>query len=158
MKAVRLAEGVHGLTLAQYTETRLPPGAFTDGEIVDRSAVVEALMTAATTTGIFSASVALPEPKAYLFETTAQGPHKEDWRIAIEQRLDELVPLPPEETDFDIIDIGRGAENDTPIMGVGFARRIVDDTLSVLDEAGIEVRALEGETFAMARALLQVAD
>lgn len=43
-------------------------------------------------------------------------------------------------------------------MGVGFARRMVDDTLSVFDQARIPVRALEEETFAMARALLPAGD
>ncbi|MDE1925492.1 MAG: pilus assembly protein PilM, partial [Patescibacteria group bacterium] len=47
---------------------------------------------------------------------------------------------------------------ETLVAGVGFARRVVDDTLSVFDEAGISIRALEDEPFAMARALLPVGD
>ncbi|KKW41073.1 hypothetical protein A3I46_02655 [Candidatus Kaiserbacteria bacterium RIFCSPLOWO2_02_FULL_54_13] len=159
VKAVRLSEGIRGLTLANYTETRLQPGAFTDGEIIDRPAVVEALKTAAKATGITSANVALPESKAYLFETTAQGSRKVDWSVSVEQRLDELVPLPPTETGFDIINVGHGASGgDVPILGIGIAKRIVDNTLSVFDEAGIEVCAFEGEIFSMARALLPKGD
>jgi type IV pilus assembly protein PilM len=158
VKAVRLADSAYGLTLASYTEVRLEPGAFTDGEIVDRPAVVKALAAAAATAGISAANVALPESKSYLFETTVQGSGKPDWRINIEQRLDEFIPLPPAETSFDIVAGIRDGEKEVPILGIGFARRIVDDTLSVLDEAGIEARALEGETFAMARALLPAGD
>ncbi|HUX81003.1 MAG TPA: hypothetical protein VMV38_01620, partial [Candidatus Paceibacterota bacterium] len=40
VKAVRLAESVHGLILADYVEIRLDAGAFTDGEIVDHNAIV----------------------------------------------------------------------------------------------------------------------
>lgn len=158
VKAVRLAEGAQGLTLASYAEERLPAGAFTDGEIVDRGAVVAALSAAAKTADISSVNAALPESKSYLFEATAPGKKKAEWRTVIEQRIDELVPLPPPETAFDIVGVGQGEQGDTLVAGIGFARRIVDDTLSAFDQSGIEVRALEGETFAMARALLPAGD
>lgn len=158
IKAVRLAEGAHGLTLAKYSETLLPAGAFTDGEIIDHAAVIDALAVAARTVGISSTNASLPESKAYLFETIAPGIEKTGWRTMIEQRLDELIPLPPSETVFDIVEAGRGERGDNLIAGIGFARRIVDDTLSVFDQAHINVRALEGETFAMVRALLPRGD
>ncbi len=158
VKIARLAEGAHGLTLERYSQVRLPLGVFTDGEIVNRTAIIEALTTAARTAGISTAVVSLPESKSYLFETTATGTKKEEWRVAVEQHLDELIPLPPPETSFDLVEVGQGAQGEVRIAGIGFARRIVDDTLSVFDEAGIGVRVLEGETFAMARALLPRGD
>jgi type IV pilus assembly protein PilM len=158
VKAVRLEEGSQGLTLGSYIEIRLEPGAFTDGEIVDRKAVVDALVTAAKKTGVTSANAALPESKSYLFETNAEGTKKPEWRIAIEQHLDELIPLPPQDTSFDIIKVGQSKQGGALIAGVGFARRIVDETLSIFDESRIDVRALEGETFAIARALLPHGD
>lgn len=158
VKVARLTEGTHGLTLSHYAQVRLPLGIVTDGEIIDRAAIIEALATATKATGISAATVSLSESKSYLFETTAEGALKSQWRIAIEQRLEELVPLPPPETAFDIIGVGRTDNGNESVVGVGFARRIVDDTLSIFDEAGISVRALEEETFAMARALLPVGD
>jgi type IV pilus assembly protein PilM len=158
VKVARLTLGAHGLTLAQHAQVRLPLGVFTDGEVIDRSAIVGALVTATEKAGISAANVALSESKAYLFETAAPGAGKEEWRIAVEQRLDELVPLPPPETAFDIVGVGRTESGDESIVGVGFARRMVEDTLSVFDQAGIPVRALEEETFAMARALLPAGD
>ncbi|MHB1769553.1 MAG: pilus assembly protein PilM [Minisyncoccota bacterium] len=158
VKAVRLAETAQGLVLARYAEARLPSGAFTDGEIIERDTVVEALVAAAKSAGISSTNAALPESKSYLFETTASGSKKTEWRTAVEQHIDELVPLPPPETAFDVVGIGQKTPDDTLIAGIGFARRIVDDTLSVFDQSGIKVRALEGETFSMARALLPTGD
>ncbi len=158
VKVVRLSEGAHGLTLEHYAQVRLPLGVFTDGEIIDRKAIVEAIATATRAAGISAANVSLSESKAYLFETTAPGAGKADWRIAVEQHLDELVPLPPQETAFDIIGMGRTEAGEETVMGIGFARRMVDDTLSVFGEAGIPIRALEEETFAMARALLPAGD
>jgi len=40
------------------------------------------------------------------------------------------------------------------MVGVGYAHRVIDESLSVFDEAGIQVRAVESETFALPRALL----
>lgn len=158
VKAVRLAEGSCGLVLDSYAEARLQAGAFTDGEVVDRTAVVEAISTAAREAGISVTNAALPEPKSFLFETTASGTGIAEWRTTVEQHLDELIPLPPQETDFDIVEIGKAENGDALIAGVGFAQRIVDDTLSVFDQARISVQTLEGETFAMARSLLPHGD
>ncbi|MDP2651738.1 MAG: pilus assembly protein PilM, partial [bacterium] len=158
VKAVRLTEDIRGLTLASYAEARLPAGAFTDGEIVDQVAVAEALTAAAKATNISATNAALPEPKSFLFETTASGASAAERRIAVEQHLDELIPLPPQETDFDLIEVGKGAQNETLIAGVGFARRVVDNTLAIFDQVHIPVHVLEGETFAMARALFPQGD
>lgn len=157
-KAVRLVESSQGLILEKYTEARLPVGAFVDGEIVDRAAVVEVITSAAREADIASANVSLPESKSYLFETAVPGNDKSEWLVAVEQHLDELTPLPPSETVFDIVDTGRNNQSDMRIAGIGFARRIVDDTLSVFDQSGIETRTLEGEVFAMTRALLPKGD
>ncbi len=158
VKAVRLAENAHGFVLAKYAEARLPVGAFTDGEIMDRNAVAAALAAAAKEAGISSGNAALPESKSYLFETAVPGMKKQEWRTAIEQRIDELIPLPPQETSFDVVGTGQDGAGNTLVAGIGFARRIVASTLDAFDAAGVEVRALEGETFAMARALLPHGD
>jgi type IV pilus assembly protein PilM len=158
VKAVRLVEGVHGLTLASYAETKLPSGAFADGEIMDRAAVTAALIDAIQAANISAVNVALPESKSFLFETTATGGDAQAWRISVEQQLDELIPLPPLETDFDLVETGRTDAGETRVTGIGFAGRVIDTVLSVFDQAGIPVQALEGETFSMARALLPRGD
>ena len=158
VKAVRLAEGTHGLVLAGYADVRLPSGAYADGEIIDRVAVAKVLADAAQLVGISSANVSLPESKSYLFEMPVSGNDISEWRTEVEQHLDELVPLPPSETSFDIIDAGRVENGGILVSGVGFAHRIIDGTLSAFDQAGIRVQALEGETFASSRALLARGD
>ena len=158
VKAVRLAESARGLILATHAEERLPSGAFIDGEIVDHVAVTEMLAVVARAAGIRSANVALSESKSFLFETTVQGATMDEWRIGVEQHLDELVPLPPQEIVFDMVEVGSGERGTARIAGVGLARRIVDNTLAVFDQAHIGVQVLEEETFAMARALLPHGD
>jgi type IV pilus assembly protein PilM len=158
VKAVRLAESLHGLILAKYAEEKLSPGAFVDGEIADAAVVAEKVAAAAKAADIFAANVALPESRSFIFETTVPESVPDGWRVGVEQHLDELVPLPPTETMFDIVKIGNDEQHNTHLVGVGFAHRIIDDTLSMFDKAHIEVRALEEESFSMTRALLPLGD
>jgi len=158
VKAVRLAPGPNGLTLERYADARLSAGAFADGEIVDHEAVVEALREATRSAGITDANATLSESKSYLFETSVPSGSSVEWRTTIEQHLDELVPLPPPDVAFDMVGVGQGKEGETLVAGVGFARRIIDEMLSTCDEAHVGLRALEGEPFATARALIPAGD
>ena len=157
-KAVRLVAGARGLTLAGWAEMFLAEGAFADGEIADRDAVVAALVGAARSAGVMSANVSLPESKSFLFETEVSGAGTDELRVAVEQHLDELIPLPPAETIFDFVEVGAGKEGGSRVAGVGVAGRVIDDMLKTFDDARIPVTALEGETFAMARALIRPDD
>ncbi len=158
VKAVRLMKDARGLILTEYSQVRLPMGAF-DGEVIDHATIVKAVIVAVKEIGVTSANVALAESKSYLFETTVPGYKKIEWRTSIEQRLEELVPLPPSETVFDIVSLNqKSSDGEESVVGIGFARRIVEGTLAVFDDARIAVRALEEETFAMARALLPTGD
>ena len=158
VKAVRLAEQPHGLVLAAHAEEQLEPGAFIDGEYAEPAAIAVAVARASARAGIESANAALSESKSYLFETTTPGVTPDEWHTLVEQHLDELVPLPPAETAFDIMPVGYGEVADRSLVGLGLARRVVDGALAVFDAAGLEVGALEGEMFAMARALMSEDD
>lgn len=157
VKAVRLAEHPHGLVLAGFAEEHLPLGAFADGDYAEPDAIIAAVKATAARAGIASARAALPEAKSYLFETVVPGENKREWRTAVEQKLEELVPLPPSEAVFDIEAVGP-APGGVRVAGLGFAKRVVDETLVVFDAAKLGVHSLEGETFAMARALLPAGD
>lgn len=158
IKAVRLTPGIHGLTLTKSAQVRFPLGVFTDGEVVDRDAIIEALVSTTRAAGISATNASLSEMKSYLFETTVQGAKKEEWSVAVEQQLEELIPLPPSETLYDIVKVGQSEQGDAHIVGIGFARRVVDASLSVFDDSHIGVCSLEGEPFAVARALLRRGD
>ncbi len=155
VKAVRLAARASGITLASYAQVRLDAGAYADGEILDHEAVSGAIAVVAKQVGISSANAALPEPKSYLFETTVSGMEKAQWLLEVEQRLDEHIPLAPADAVFDVVADGPAEQGRTRVAGVGFARRVVDESLAVFDAAKVGVRSLESETFAMARALLR---
>ncbi|HEX5774738.1 MAG TPA: pilus assembly protein PilM [Candidatus Paceibacterota bacterium] len=153
IKLAVVAERTHGLELVDFGEGRLELGAMNGGEIADRAAVIGTIRALMKEHRIHSANIALSESRSYLFEADVEGADKREWRTAVEQRIDELVPLPPAETIFDITPTGTKGDL-THVVGVGYASRVIRDSLLALDEAGIEATAVESETFSLPRALL----
>lgn len=155
IKAVVLTEKMHGLEMKRCGELILPQGAVVGGEIADRKAVVEGLRALAKKHHLSIANVGLPEARGYLFEAEIPANATRDQaRVAIEQRLEEYVPLPASEVVFDFIRLP-GTNGKGRAVGMGYARRVIEETLSVVEEAGLTVRAIESETFALPRAILQ---
>jgi len=153
IKIACLKEHLHGLELSAFDEYPLPVGAVVGGEVRDPHAVVEGVKTLAARHRIHSANVALPEARGYLFEAEVPLGKKDEQRVAIERKLDEYVPLPSAEVVFDMAPVGKG-QGGEKVVGTGYARRVLEETLAVLDDAGVSVRAIESETFALPRALL----
>lgn len=151
IKLAVLAERLHGLELASYGEYELPVGAVVGGEIRDPRAVADGLRALRAEHRIAFAHVSLPETRGYLFEADAPRGSRAEQRVSIEQKLDEYVPLPADEILFDIASPG---EESGRIVGIGYARRVVEETLAVFDDARIRALAVESETFALPRALL----
>ncbi len=157
IKMVLLKEKLHGLEVAAYAEERLPDGVVAGGEIADKEKVVAVLSGLAKRHRFRFANIALSESRGYLFEADISGLTSQERRTAVEQRIDEYVPLPPSEVVFDIAPLTVNTET-SHVVGVGYAHRVVDELLAVMDSSGIRVRAMEGETFALARALLPHGD
>lgn len=157
VKIAVIAERAHGLELVAYGEERLELGAVSGGELTDRAAIIEAVRALVKKHHVRFANVALSESRSYLFEATVPGTDPRTFRASIEQRLDEYVPLPPAEVTFDVVPVGSGT-NGTDVIGVAYAHRVVEESLSVFDEAGVMVRTMENEMFSMPRALLRAGD
>lgn len=155
IKIAELTRKPHGLELTVFGEVPLELGAVVGGEITDHAAVTAAVSKLAKEHRVEFANIALPESRGYLFESDVAGTTGAEWKTAIEQHLEEYVPLPPAEVVFDIVPIEK-KEGSAHVVGIGYARRVVDEFLSVFDEAGVEVRAIESENFALPRALLSL--
>ncbi|KND50128.1 MAG: type IV pilus assembly protein PilM [Parcubacteria bacterium C7867-008] len=157
IKTVMLKERLHGLEVSAISEERLPAGVIQNGEIADHVTLTKALAVVAARHGIRRANITLPEARGYLFEADATGKSRKFWRTSVEQHLDEYVPLPPAEVAFDVAPLTvKGDE--VHVVGIGYARRVADAAVQVFEDAGIEVRALESETFALPRAILPHGD
>lgn len=157
IKIARLAERRHGLELADFDELALPAGTVVSGEIRDPKAVVDGLATLAKKHHIRIANIGLPESRGYLFEAEVPDGTLDEAKVAVEQRLDEYVPLPAAEVAFAVARLPKSGET-SRVVGAGYAHRVLADSLAVMDDAKIETRAIESETFALPRALLRQGD
>jgi type IV pilus assembly protein PilM len=153
IKIASLAEHVHGLELESFIEEKIPAGAVSGGEVSDKETISRILREIAKKHSIVRANISLPETRGYLFETTIDRNTPDSQRLAIEQHLDEYVPLPPAEVLFDTATLSKEGDR-THVVGIGYAHRVIDELLLIFDEAGIQVRAIESETFALPRAVL----
>ena len=152
IKVVTFKETVQGLELDQFAEERLSPGIVQQSQVTDPTTLIAALTKLRKQFGFSYANITLPESRGYLFEASVEGKTMGEWCTAVGRKLDEYVPLPPAEVAYDIAPLkqdGVGAY----VVGVGYARRVVDVTLQMFLDAGITVRAMEGEIFALPRAL-----
>lgn len=157
LKLALLREREHGLELAAYGEERFELGVIADGEIADRATVVKGIAALMKRHHVRVANIALPESRGYLFEADAEGVNAPAWRTAVEQHIDEFVPLPPAEVAFDVAPLSVHGSS-AHLVGVGCAQKVVDELLGSFDDAGVTVRAIESETFALPRALLKHGD
>ncbi len=152
IKIAKVKETFHGLELADYAEERIPPGTIQRSEVADRAALVKTLKAVAKRFRISYANITLPEIRGYLFEATVPGSTHAEWRTAVEAHIDEYVPLPAAEVAFDIVPLKEQGDS-MHVVGIGYARRVIDTALQHFDEAGITVRAIESEVFAIPRAV-----
>lgn len=157
IKVAKLKENLNGIELVDYGETVLALGAIVGGEISDQVAVSGAIHELARTHHIAFANIAVSESRSYLFETTLEGDHRTTDSATLhalaEQHIDEYVPLPPAEVAFDLMLVS-ATETAGTVAGVGYAKRVIDEALATLDASGVITRAIESETFSMARALM----
>ena len=157
VKIVTLVERAHGLELATFKEAKLPVGGASVSDTAGQIEISRILSELAGEYHLHRANVALPEARGYLFEATVEGATPQEWRTAVEQHLDEYVPLPPAEVSFDVAPLGNEGTQ-THLVGIGCGRRVVDETLALFESSGIQVRSIESETFALPRALLPHGD
>ena len=133
-----------------------------NGDIVEPAVITKELALLKEEFAISSAHISLPEAKGHLFEadvpvsgTDLAHTPKEQWRVAVEQRLDEYVPLPPKDVSFDVLDAST-EKQPGHVVGVGYVRRVVAETLSTVSAAGIVVASFDPEICALPRALMSV--
>jgi type IV pilus assembly protein PilM len=157
VKVVTLKDTLSGLELDTYAEKRLAPGIIQNSEAADRAGLVAALKEVAKEYRIKHANITVPESRGYLFEATVPGTSMNQWRTAVEAHLDEYVPLPVQEVAYDIVPL-KAQGDSMHVVGVGYARRVIDATLQNFADAGITARAVESEIFALPRAVLPHGD
>ena len=157
--AVRFMELVprgNHFEVARYATRNFPLGVINEGHIRDKKKLQETIASLAKDFGLTFANVALPEEQAYLVNMKVPKVAPNALRGAIELHLEENVPISGAEAIFDFIVIGdpdRARDHIDVVVSV-LPRLAVEEYLSIFHDTGIEPRAFEFESQAMARSII----
>lgn len=140
--------------IEKYTERAIPPGLVVSGQINNKEALIEMLKILKKDLNLNRVKVSLPEEKGYLFTAKIPRATQKEIRSAIESKMEENVPVPPNELLFDYNLIDR-SQPDYMIVSVSTSPvSLIDLYVEIFEKAELSLISLEIESQAIARALL----
>ncbi len=149
------------LKLTHFATTPMPSGAMEDDKILDPQAVGLTLLELLNENRIKQTQVASAIPGrdaiVRLLRLPADLPEDELRNTVLNQEAELYIPFPREEADIDFQPLGinvspDGAE-EIEVLLVATPREIVDNYLSVMSVANLEVNSIELASFALIRAI-----
>jgi Tfp pilus assembly PilM family ATPase len=162
VRVVKLARDGSGLVPSCAVEVCVEPAAaLADPTLARRSTcktLPEAIALAAADCGLRAVVASVPERKTYTFVTSVPAAAADALGQALEFRVQENVPLPPDEVAFDYQVMGPGRAGEIEVAVTAVPRAEVEVVLGLLRQAGLEVVGLETEARALARALVPKGD
>lgn len=143
-------------------EFKLDPETVVGGEILKPEKLAQVIKNIRSEHGIRNVRVALPEEKAYVYETVIPVPEGGEFSEAVEFSIDQNIPLPPSEVVFDffIID-GPFMSNDVEsvrVMVTAYPKVIAETWVDILKQANITPIAFVQESQAIARSVVAEGD
>ncbi len=149
-------------TLTSFGSVPLPPGAVSDGEILQEQTVINAIGALLEKTGpekITTNQVvcSLPEVKAFLRVIHLPVMSEAEAKEALKWEIEANIPLTLDQVYYDSQVLSRnlsGEKNKMSALMVAVSRTVVDQFVGTLEAAGLEVVGLETESIAQARSLL----
>lgn len=145
----------NGFKIEHFSAKELPPGVVEAGDIRNEEQLVSILKEFNQKNRLSYVKVAIPEEKAYLFQTDIPSRDTSDIRQNIEFKLEENVPLPASEVlfYFDILPaaISKGVLRASVSV---VPRAYIEQYSSILSRAGMSAMAYEVVPRAIARAVV----
>ncbi len=157
IKFVHLTIGKRNIKIKKHGEKKIPIGVIESGNIKDTKTLVQILIQLKKEVGIKSVRVSLPEEQIYIFKLVLEKKNLKDIKEGIELSLEEHIPISVQDTVFDY-EILKEDNLNLYIQVVAIPRRVVEDYLSVFEQAGIWVASLEPEAQAVSRAIIKKGD
>jgi len=141
-----------------YAVLPIVDGCVEDGRIIDKQKmadVVKAVVAKAGPKKINTKKVicSLPESKVFLRVLSIPKMEKQEIAEAIKWEIEASIPLSVDQVYYDWQLVGEAGDKQN-ILTVAVSREIVDDILTTLELAGLEVYGLEAESIATARSLI----
>ncbi len=146
------------LYLEKYKEVIIPSGVVSSGQINNVDALADLLLGLKKELGLQHVKISLPEEKAYLFNSRIPVVSRDEIMSVVESKIEDSVPVPPNELVFDYNLIDHRAEGHLDIVVSALPVRVVDTYAELVAKSGLELLALEIESQAIARALLPEGD
>lgn len=162
LKAVFLDEEGDRDRIVSYGAVNLPLESVSDGKILKEDAVIAGVKTLLEKAGpgkIQSRRVfcSLPETKAFLRIVSLPVMDKKEVSEAIKWEIEANIPLTLDQVYYDFQVLDRNVTREPgkmSVLVVAVARSVVDQFVSALEAAGLEVVGFETESIAQARILL----
>jgi len=162
VKIVKLKKEKKRFGLASFGEQKIKEGIVGDGQIKDEdklAAAVKETLNKVKGEKIRTKYVicSLPEEKSFLQVIQMPKLQEKDLKKAVQYEAENYIPLPLEEVyiDSQIIPPICNHLDHSDVLLVAFPKKVVDSYVSFLKKAGLQPRALELESLAIARALIK---
>lgn len=162
IKVVKIGSDNDSEYVESYASVTLPSGCIVDGEIQQKDQVVAAIKKVLSISSpkkikTKKAVCSLPETKAFLRIISVPKMDDGELEEAVKWEMEANIPLPLDQVYYDwqvIPEELLGEKNRINLLVVAIARASVDQTIEVLELAGLEPVGLEIESISQARSLL----
>jgi type IV pilus assembly protein PilM len=162
IKIVKLENNGTSENVASYASVALAGGVISDGEIRQKDQVVIAIKKAMELAGPKKLKTkkvicSLPETKAFLRIISIPQMSDDELNEAVKWEMEANIPLPLDQVYYDWQVIPEALlfeKNRTNLLVVAIAKAVVDQTVEVLELAGLDPVGLEIESIAQVRSLL----
>jgi type IV pilus assembly protein PilM len=160
IRFIEFVRGKDGLEIGRYGEKKLPAGVVEAGYINEMKALTEALVSLKKEHHLSFVKASLPEEKVYLFKAEVPTGTMAEMRANIEFRLEENVPVAPQDAIFsyEIIQSDTVKAGMTHLGVSVLPQKVVKTYLEVFEAAGLFVLDFETEGRAIKRALVNPGD
>jgi type IV pilus assembly protein PilM len=166
VKVIQMEDNGTCENIASYASVPLPVGCISDGEIKKKDQVIAAIKKAVLLAGpkkikTKNTICSLPETKAFLRIVCVPQMSETEMIEAVKWEMEANIPLPLEQVYYDwqmIPESLLSEKGKTELLVVAVAKETIDQTIEVLESAGLEPVGLEIESIAQARSLLPEKD
>lgn len=157
LKFVRFVVTKKGIRVDRHGERKIPFGVIEAGKIKDPARMQEILSLLRKEEGVRSVRVSLPEDQIYLFRLHLEKNEIKNIRESIELSLEEYVPVSAEDAIFDYQLLNEDAKS-LQLQVATIPKSVIENYLSVFDQAQISIKSVELEAQALARAVVKKGD
>ncbi len=164
VRAAELSLGRGGVTLEHFGQVALPPGAVSNGEVVDEDAVASAIKRLWKDGGFSTKRVALgvANQKVVVRQVDLVWMEPTELRKALSFQVQDYIPIPVEDAVLDFHPIEEFTNEDGArmirVLLVAAARNMVRSTLQSVSKAGLRATAVDLTAFALIRAAVHLGE